>query len=78
MLPLTSILLLTLPLHPIQAPAPVPTAGETAIRAIVAEQAEAWNAADAKAYARHLAADVSFTNLFGMVISITSSAASAS
>jgi uncharacterized protein (TIGR02246 family) len=41
---------------------------ETAIRAIVAEQVAAWNAGDGEAYARHLAPDASFTNLFGMVM----------
>jgi uncharacterized protein (TIGR02246 family) len=43
-------------------------ASETAIRGIVEEQAVAWNAGDGKAYARHLAADASFTNIFGMVM----------
>ena len=43
-------------------------ASEAPIRAIVAEQAVAWNAGDGQAYARHLAPDASFTNLFGMVI----------
>jgi uncharacterized protein (TIGR02246 family) len=28
----------------------------------------AWNAGDAQGYARHVAPDVSFTNLFGMVM----------
>jgi uncharacterized protein (TIGR02246 family) len=41
---------------------------EAAIRAIVAEQAAAWDRGDAQAYAAHLAPDVSFTNLFGMVM----------
>ena len=41
---------------------------ETAIRAIIAEQAEAWNAGDGTRYANHLAPDASFTNLFGMVM----------
>jgi uncharacterized protein (TIGR02246 family) len=41
---------------------------EAPIRAIVAEQVTAWNSADGQAYARHLAPDVSFTNLFGMVM----------
>ena len=41
---------------------------EAAIRAIVAEQAAAWNAGDGEAYARDLAPDASFTNLFGMVM----------
>ena len=40
---------------------------ETAIRAIVADQAVAWNAGDGEAYARRLAPEASFTNLFGMV-----------
>jgi|GEM_PF-753607 len=43
-------------------------AAEAAIRAIVAEQVVAWNAGDGAAYARHVAPDASFTNLFGMVM----------
>lgn len=41
---------------------------EAAIRAIVADQAAAWNAGDGQGYAKHVAADASFTNLFGMVM----------
>jgi uncharacterized protein (TIGR02246 family) len=41
---------------------------EAPIRAIVADQVVAWNAGDGQAYARHLAPDASFTNLFGMVM----------
>ncbi len=41
---------------------------EAPIRAIVAEQAAAWNDGDGQACARHLAPEVSFTNLFGMVM----------
>lgn len=41
---------------------------EAAIRAIVAEQAAAWDAGDAAGYAKHVSPDVSFTNLFGMVM----------
>ena len=41
---------------------------ERAIRAIVAAQASAWNAGDGKGYAADVAPEVSFTNLFGMVI----------
>lgn len=41
---------------------------ESPIRAIVADQVTAWNAGDGQAYARHLAAGASFTNLFGMVM----------
>ena len=44
------------------------TAAETAIRAIVAEQAVAWNAGDGGKYASRLAPEASFTNLFGMVM----------
>ena len=44
------------------------TASETTIRAIVADQAIAWNAGDGEGYARHVGPDVSFTNLFGMVM----------
>jgi uncharacterized protein (TIGR02246 family) len=42
--------------------------GEAAIRKIVADQALAWNAGDSKGYASRVADDVSFTNLFGMVM----------
>lgn len=41
---------------------------DAAIRSIVADQAEAWNAGDAHAYARRVSPNVSFTNLFGMVM----------
>ena len=41
---------------------------EAAIRAIVSEQEAAWNAGDGAAYARRVSPDVSFTNLFGMVM----------
>lgn len=41
---------------------------EAPIRAIVAAQAAAWSAGDASAYARDVAPDASFTNLFGMVM----------
>ena len=43
-------------------------ADEAAIRAIVADQAAAWNAGNGARYASHLAPDASFTNLFGMVM----------
>ena len=43
-------------------------AAEASIRAIVAEQAGAWNAGDGEAYARAVAPDASFTNIFGMVM----------
>ena len=43
-------------------------AAEAPIRAIVAEQAAAWDAGDGAAYAKDLAPDASFTNLFGMVM----------
>lgn len=38
------------------------------IRLIVAEQATAWNAGDGTAYSKQVAPEVSFTNLFGMVM----------
>jgi uncharacterized protein (TIGR02246 family) len=41
---------------------------ESQIRAIVAAQATAWNAGNATAYAKDVGAEVSFTNLFGMVM----------
>jgi uncharacterized protein (TIGR02246 family) len=45
-----------------------PVADEAAIGQIVAEQANAWNAGDGAAYARHMTPDVAFTNVFGMVM----------
>lgn len=44
------------------------SAAETEIRALVAAQASAWDAGDAKGYAKDVSPDVSFTNLFGMVM----------
>ncbi|MEP6591827.1 MAG: SgcJ/EcaC family oxidoreductase [Gemmatimonadota bacterium] len=41
---------------------------ESQIRAIVEAQAAAWTAGDGTAYAKDLAPDASFTNLFGMVM----------
>jgi len=49
-------------------PAKADEAGEAAIRKIVAEQVTAWNAGDGAAYAKHLAPEAAFTNLFGMVM----------
>jgi uncharacterized protein (TIGR02246 family) len=43
-------------------------ASEDEIRRIVAGQVVAWNAGDGDAYAEHLAADASFTNIFGTVM----------
>lgn len=41
---------------------------ETAIRKIIADQAEAWNGGDGARYASRVADEASFTNLFGMVM----------
>lgn len=41
---------------------------ESQIRAIVAAQVAAWDAGDGRAYAKDIAPDASFTNLFGMVM----------
>jgi uncharacterized protein (TIGR02246 family) len=43
-------------------------ASEAQIRAVIADQVVAWNTGDGNAYARQLAPDASFTNLFGMVM----------
>ena len=43
-------------------------AAEAPIRAIIADQAVAWNAGDGARYASRVAPDASFTNLFGMVM----------
>ena len=62
-----SALILLLTLWPVSSLAQDQLAGKE-IQAIVAEQAAAWNAGDATGYARHVGPDVSFTNLFGMVM----------
>jgi uncharacterized protein (TIGR02246 family) len=54
-----------LPLSPAVAQDP---GAEAAIRAIIADQVVAWDAGDGTRYASHVAPDVSFTNLFGMVM----------
>jgi len=41
---------------------------ETEIRHIVADQVTAWDAGDGERYASAVAPDVSFTNIFGMVM----------
>ena len=41
---------------------------DSKIRAIVAAQAAAWDAGDGEAYAKDVASEASFTNLFGMVM----------
>ena len=41
---------------------------EASIRAIIAAQVVAWDAGDGTASAKELAADASFTNLYGMVM----------
>jgi uncharacterized protein (TIGR02246 family) len=53
---------------PVRAPASSDDAAEAAIREIVAAQASAWNAGDGNGYSAHVGPDVSFTNLFGMVM----------
>ncbi len=40
---------------------------EATIRQMVADQAEAWNRQDAKAWSKHFAPDADFVNIFGMV-----------
>lgn len=42
-------------------------ADDTAIRRIISNQEAAWNKGDGQEYGRDVAADASFTNLFGMV-----------
>lgn len=41
---------------------------EATLRRLTAEQVSAWNAGSGKGYADHVGTDVSFTNLFGMVM----------
>ena len=49
-------------------PRPALEPAEQEIRQIVARQVVAWNAGDGQAYAADVGPDVSFTNLFGMVM----------
>jgi uncharacterized protein (TIGR02246 family) len=63
---LAAVLLTTmLPLSPAVAQ---DAGAEAAIRAIIADQVVAWDAGDGTRYASHVAPDVSFTNVFGMVM----------
>ena len=64
---LSSALLAVALMMPSLAAAQEPTA-ETPIRAIIADQAVAWNAGDGARYAARVAPDASFTNLVGMVM----------
>jgi uncharacterized protein (TIGR02246 family) len=41
---------------------------EAAIRALVAEQAEAWNRGDAAAWSKDFVSEADFVNIFGMVL----------
>ena len=52
---------------PVSAP-PQDDRDAAALRAIVAAQAAAWNAGDGTAYAKDVSPDISFTNVFGMVM----------
>src|SRR3954466_13078603 len=65
---IVSSLVLLLATTPAQTAAAAHAADEAAIRRIVADQAAAWNAGDAHAYASRLAPEASFTNVFGMVM----------
>ena len=61
-------LVLALTLGQDASPSTNDVAAEQAIRTIVAGQVSAWNVGDAKGYSSDVAPDVSFTNLFGMVM----------
>jgi len=62
------IALVTVAVFPMHAAFAQDQQAEASIRAIVAAQVAAWDAGDGTAYAKDLAADASFTNLFGMVM----------
>lgn len=68
MLRSVAMVLVTLATAMVAVPVAQDRASEAAIRAIVSEQVAAWNAGDGHAYAKHLAPEASFTNLFGMVM----------
>ena len=64
---LSSLLLSILALlFPTAALAQQPSPDDTAIRAIVQSEADAWNHGDADAFAAHYAENGSFTNVIGM------------
>jgi len=65
---LIAVTLIVVALGPAAATLAQDVASEAPIRRIVAEQVAAWDAGDGPGYARHLAPDASFTNLFGMVM----------
>ena len=48
--------------------AAVKVGDEAAVRAVVDEGTAAWNVGDAKAYSAHVAEDVSFTSILGVVM----------
>ena len=63
---LVTIALVTIPLTVV--PRAQTMQDESPIRAIVAAQAAAWDKGDAAGFAKDISPDVSFTNLFGMVM----------
>ena len=65
---LTRVICIAVLLSSVASHAQTDVNGEAAIRRIVAEQVKAWNAGDGAGYAKDVAPDVSFTNLFGMVM----------
>ncbi len=65
---MSALVLALLVLVTASAPVAQDQSAEAAIRAIVDAQVKAWNAGDAAAYASAVSPDVSFTNLFGMVM----------
>ncbi|MBC7841642.1 MAG: SgcJ/EcaC family oxidoreductase [Gemmatimonadaceae bacterium] len=66
--PAVAAALFALTLYPSTVVRAQDSTSDAAIRAIIVEQVVAWNAGDGTRYARHVAPDVSFTNLFGMVM----------
>ena len=64
-----SVIVVGMTLGQTASPSTKDVVAERAIRRIVAAQVSAWNAGDANGYASSVAQDVSFTNLFGMVMS---------
>ena len=67
-MPRTFLLILTMLVLSARAAVAQDSPPEAPIREIIAAQAAAWNAGDLTAYAKDVAAGVSFTNLFGMVM----------
>ena len=65
---MNSLLLAALAFASLTSAPPSQPISEAAIRKIVADQEVAWNAGDGNGYSKDVSPDISFTNIFGMVL----------